>query len=687
VTRPHPALIELAAGRPLPSLAEDEVDRLLASAAEHRMTGLLFTRAEAGELNLPRRHLLALVRADLRQQAHHRRLWSALERLQRRFDALGVMTATFKGVSAETRWYDRLGERPCADLDLLLDPRMSHRIDEVVRDLQPGYLLAGDLHRLMPSGLLPSIDLDVDGIEVDLHTDLLKVEIPVRQATVIWDRTVTVEGPDGIRVRSLDPEISLVHLLLHLNRDRFARLLGYADVARLLAREEIDWAFVEDFLRGEGLLAPAHGALDAVADALGLERPPLPVSRGPRAALWRALWPEEERLQGRVGLAVEGHRQFWIPWLASGRQGEALWWWVRRRLLPPRALIRLYYPDTAGPYPWRRFRGRLLAARRDREHARRAVAADRVRVGALEDERYKTFPPRWSHIRVPTSSRGAAVSALMLYAPCRTGGRLLRTAAWYAVRAGGPRMLPGRTESWTPPVERAEWDELTARWRFELGPFETLAAYAPPQAARTGGAFLLIRDGRPLAFVKLYRAPRRPAEGGRALALLEQRPPEAFWAPRVVATGESSTSSWVALSTFPLHPHRPARRPPLAQVVRDVERGLAGLPRPAEIPSHWRPMHGDLTPWNLRVLGRRRLVLLDWDDAAWGPPGADATYFTAVAAALWGHRPSPAPPEAAAYWREQLRGRVHESKDEQLLHDVDRALEDMGRRGSASEPS
>jgi hypothetical protein len=51
--------------------------------------------------------------------------------------------------------------------------------------------------------------------------------------------------------------------------------------------------------------------------------------------------------------------------------------------------------------------------------------------------------------------------------------------------------------------------------------------------------------------------------------------------------------------------------------------------------------------------------------------------------ALWGHRPRPAPPEAVEFWREQLRGRGHESKDEQLLDDVDGALEDMSRRGSA----
>ena len=55
--------------------------------------------------------------------------------------------------------------------------------------------------------------------------------------------------------------------------------------------------------------------------------------------------------------------------------------------------------------------------------------------------------------------------------------------------------------------------------------------------------------------------------------------------------------------------HRPARWDPerICQVAADVSRTLE-LERPADIPSHWLPMHGDLVPWNLREDEQRPAV-------------------------------------------------------------------------------
>jgi len=69
-------------------------------------------------------------------------------------------------------------------------------------------------------------------------------------------------------------------------------------------------------------------------------------------------------------------------------------------------------------------------------------------------------------------------------------------------------------------------------------------------------------------------------------------------------------------------------------ISRDIGEALADyLPNIAVDPS-WRPMHGDLSPWNLRR--RRGLFLVDWEDAGWGPPGADEVYFEAAATVVCG---------------------------------------------------
>jgi aminoglycoside phosphotransferase (APT) family kinase protein len=97
-------------------------------------------------------------------------------------------------------------------------------------------------------------------------------------------------------------------------------------------------------------------------------------------------------------------------------------------------------------------------------------------------------------------------------------------------------------------------------------------------------------------------------------------------------------------------------------VVEEIAAALRTLPRAAETPPHWRPMHGDLTPWNLRRLDAGPMILFDWEDAGWGPPGADEVLFRATEAALGSGRKGNDErdhEEALAFWQERLaRGRL-----------------------------
>jgi hypothetical protein len=304
---------------------------------------------------------------DIRTWGRHQLLWDGLIKLTDRLHRMEIQVASMKGVTAESRWYARSGERPCYDVDLLLAPDAVGRIGEIVRELAPDHPLLNSVQDLVDGGYLQSVDLLVDGVHFDLHVDLLKLEIiPTRQRGLIWERLVPLALPDGRTIQVVDPEISLIHFLVHLNKDRFAYLLGFADIARICAKEQLDIAFIDGFLRGEGLETPVYLALDAVVSTLGIAPVVHPAVGGWRSMVWRRLWPPSFRLRGDIGRFSSRHRQFWLALTAHGRTVQAVRGYLAR-LLPPPALVSYQTPKTRGPYLWRIVTGRLTKARRERE--------------------------------------------------------------------------------------------------------------------------------------------------------------------------------------------------------------------------------------------------------------------------------------------------------------------------------
>jgi hypothetical protein len=90
---------------------------------------------------------------------------------------------------------------------------------------------------------------------------------------------------------------------------------------------------------------------------------------------------------------------------------------------------------------------------------------------------------------------------------------------------------------------------------------------------------------------------------------------------------ETAADCWL-LRSFDAVPrfHKTPRWDPalLATVANEASTVLEDeLIRPANMPLHWRPMHGDFVPWNLREDRSGLLWLLDWEDVGWAPPNAD----------------------------------------------------------------
>lgn len=297
------------------------------------MGGLLWT-SERGRVG----HELARWQAELRRddlvvRAGASRLWAALEEVVRRLEAIDVEVVTLKGITTEARWYGRQGERPCDDVDVLVRPADLGRVDEITHALHPDHPLCGSLEALVRRGSVPAITLAVQGVPVDLHFDLLQLGIPLREPTPTLARTLPFPLAGGAVVRVLDPETALVHLLVNLNKDRFGRLLAYADIARLLQHEELDWDFVDEMVRAEGLETAVYLTLGAVCGTLNLALPePATITRrGVRPRLWRLLWRPTVRLQG-TRCAHAGPGATSAPRSAPDAAAT-----IRRRPLPPQA--------------------------------------------------------------------------------------------------------------------------------------------------------------------------------------------------------------------------------------------------------------------------------------------------------------------------------------------------------------
>jgi hypothetical protein len=203
------------------------------------------------------------------------------------------------------------------------------------------------------------------------------------------------------------------------------------------------------------------------------------------------------------------------------------------------------------------------------------------------------------------------------------------------------------------------WERLISTWRELVGPFEDLAIFDRAQASRTGFAALLLRDGTSVGFAKVRDGAQAAlANEFRAVEAIVRFGPSAFEVPTAVAL--DTVEGWHFFLSSALRPslHTMPTRPPLDEIIVQIQSGLGSLQRPSEVATHWEPMHGDFTPWNLRQRADGSMFLIDWEDAGWAPPGADQVYYRAVESVLTG-RPlhDPGLEEAARFWSEILEQR------------------------------
>lgn len=292
------------------------------------------------------------------------------------------------------------------------------------------------------------------------------------------------------------------------------------------------------------------------------------------------------------------------------------------------------------------------------------------------------------NVLVPGGSRRGAAAGISLITRSRWYAVAAQWALWGTAAVLGPRALPGEPVDWEAPGG----PELWAALRSALPAFDELAVYARPQASRSGQAMLLLHASRPVGFLKLREDPAELDRERQALAAFPGGRAATFRVPQVLDQGETEGVHWLLLTSMPPRPAAPAWRTPVGPLLADVRSHLARvLDRPEGTPEHWEPMHGDLTAWNLRRNGRGLPWLIDWEDAAWAPPGADLLYYQASNVAAFGRPPreisstgatageaAPDLTEAAAFWLNRVRDRSAADHDAVFTARLAAVLRDAG---------
>jgi hypothetical protein len=266
---------------------------------------------------------------------------------------------------------------------------------------------------------------------------------------------------------------------------------------------------------------------------------------------------------------------------------------------------------------------------------------------------------------IPADGRRAAAAGASIFMACRPLAVATHHAEWALVRTVGPSVLRGPRR--TPALDDDDMALIDAIGAV-VGPLDALASLRRRQEGRAARLWLALRAGEPVGFVKAVD------DDGAAGLDRERRALEALATrtgpvsvPRVVGHGTTRPWTWLVSSPMPARPHRPAMHAVRIETIAEwLHAALADAlgPRPTTVPSHWLPMHGDFAPWNLRRYAGGPLALLDFEEAAYGPPRADVTYWHATRAALHGGVPrAPLDREAREFWISVVETRLARGDD------------------------
>ena len=231
-----------------------------------------------------------------------------------------------------------------------------------------------------------------------------------------------------------------------------------------------------------------------------------------------------------------------------------------------------------------------------------------------------------------TSTRSTSRLARTLSGTSDWRRDLVDRAGFAAMLAVGPaRLSPAAQLDW-PATGFAEIEEIIRR---DLPGLNLFGIAIPRQTGRERLSALGRITGN-LAVLKLGGADPALKREYDVLELLAREPMPGITTPTPLAYGEvviaTQPVTYLLTTAVSLLHQRVAMDEPLLTFERDLAQRLSSLPRPEGSIGSGNdlvPVHGDLTPWNLRRTPRG-LALFDWESAGWGERGSDLVRYRAA---------------------------------------------------------
>lgn len=251
---------------------------------------------------------------------------------------------------------------------------------------------------------------------------------------------------------------------------------------------------------------------------------------------------------------------------------------------------------------------------------------------ASHDERWRRIPGTSRMLVHPASGR-SATQLRSLGGTSDWRRQVVDRLGFAALAVVGASRLPPAPDLVWPDLSH---DALCTQLREALPGFRLLGSVTPRQHGRPRMS-LLGRMAGNVVVVKLGADDERLDRERRALELLAVDPLPGIATPAPIAAGVFGESdqvvSYLVTTAVAIRRQGPAIDVPLRTFESDLRSRLSGLPRPSDTADEFVPVHGDLTPWNLRRTSHG-LALFDWEEAGWGASGSDLETYRAASTAV-----------------------------------------------------
>jgi hypothetical protein len=264
-------------------------------------------------------------------EMRNRHLVDELMRVLARFEADGIAALAFKGPTLAAMAYGDIALRAFADLDILVHRADLKRAVELL--VADGYGLADGTARQVDPSILTAFD---SGFEAGRGEDRVDLHWRIRRRRFhffpdderIWARSIALEL-EGRRVRTFAPADLALYVCVHASKHGWASLQRVADIARIVARCEIDLDELVSEARRIGCGRMVLLGLMLANELLGAPVAPAILERartdaaveGAKRAIVEALFSAE-----RIESEVENYRGIAVRLMNPGDRAR-YWWW------------------------------------------------------------------------------------------------------------------------------------------------------------------------------------------------------------------------------------------------------------------------------------------------------------------------------------------------------------------------